>query len=111
VIHDTDYNLLSEQFWENLQQEEHHAFPDVLHPLPTKEAVDTVNNAHLAELDSPVLCCKAKHHCVNTKKSKKASAEDAEGLESEVLHRRVTGDDYSKFVDFKRRCQWCSRNC
>jgi len=41
-----------------------------------------LNKYCLAGLAKPVLCCKAKHNCTE---AKKASEEDAEGLEKEVL--------------------------
>ncbi len=41
-----------------------------------------LNKYRLAALAKPVLCCKAKHNCTE---AKKASEEDAEGLEKEVL--------------------------
>ncbi|KAJ7328920.1 hypothetical protein DFH08DRAFT_709364 [Mycena albidolilacea] len=79
-----DYAMYSTQFWHNLSLAEQDEFEGVLHLLPTGEAADIVNKKKLAVLNMPVVCCKAQHHRVNIAKSRKASAEDAEGLEPEI---------------------------
>ena len=58
------------------------SFTDVLHLLPTKEAVSELNTRRLAALGKPVIRCLAKHNCAE---AKKASDEDADGLQTEVL--------------------------
>jgi hypothetical protein len=55
---------------------------DILHPPLTKEAVKDLNTHCLASSGKPVLRCAAKH---NGPEAKKASEEDAEGLQKEAL--------------------------
>jgi hypothetical protein len=52
-------------------------FTDILHLLPTKEAMKDLNTCHLTSLGKPVLCCMAKHNGPEAKKE--------DGLEKEVL--------------------------
>jgi len=54
----------------------------VLHLLPTQASVNEVNCRHLTALGQPVLRCKAKH---NHSEAKKASDDDADGLEKKIL--------------------------
>ncbi len=74
--------MFSKRFWENLSLEDHATYNNVLHLLPTRASVLELNKHQLAALAKPVLCCKAKH---NNPEAKKASEEDAEGLEKEVF--------------------------
>ena len=68
--------------WNNLTVEEHTGFKDAIYLLPTKNSVTDYNKLHLAQTAPPVLRCMAKHNCSS---AKKASADDADGLESMVL--------------------------
>jgi ATP-dependent DNA helicase PIF1 len=77
-----DYNLLSTHFWDNLTLQERAEFDNILHLLPTRVAVSEFNCRHLAATAKPVLRCKAKH---NHKEAKAAKADDADGLEKEIL--------------------------
>lgn len=77
-----DYNLLKTRFWQYLSPNERTQFRDTLHLLPTIALVSECNNIRLGELGKPVVCCNAKH---NKPAAKKASNEDAEGLEKEIL--------------------------
>lgn len=77
-----DYNLFATRFWDVLPAGTRSEFQTVLHLLPTRAAVEEVNLAQLSALAKPVVRCKAKHNCVE---AKKASEEDADGLEKEVL--------------------------
>ncbi len=77
-----DYAHFSTRFWDNLNPEERAAYDDVLHLLPTRASVLELNKHRLAGIAKPVIRCKAKH---NHPEAKKASGEDAEGLEKEVL--------------------------
>lgn len=77
-----DYDLLSTRTWDNLTPIERAEFDKVLHLLPTRAAVHEINCRHLVALGKPVLCCKAKH---NHSDAKKASDDDADGLEKEIL--------------------------
>ncbi|KAJ6599696.1 hypothetical protein DFH09DRAFT_1503780 [Mycena vulgaris] len=52
------------------------------HALFSKDAVNELNTPRLALLGNPVLHCMAKHH---SSEAKKASDEDSEGLQKEVL--------------------------
>jgi hypothetical protein len=79
---EADHSLFSTRFWENLSPEERTSFSDTLHLLPTREAVDTLNTLRLSMLGKPVVRCLAKH---NSPDAKKASDEDAEGLQKEIL--------------------------
>ena len=69
-----DYDLLATHFWDVLT--------DVIHLLPTHEAVLEPNHCHLANTCQSVICCKAKH---NQTDAKKASDDEADGLVKEVL--------------------------
>ena len=53
-----------------------------MHLLPTRASVFDLNKYHLAGIAKPVIICKAKH---NHPEAKKASDEDAEGLEKEIF--------------------------
>jgi hypothetical protein len=77
-----DYELFATRFWERLTPAERDEFRDTLHLLPTKEMVSELNEKCLAQLQKPVLCCKAKN---NLKEAQKASDDDADGLQNEVL--------------------------
>jgi len=79
---EADYNLFQTRFWDNLTPEEHTEFDDAQHLLPTHAAVHELNLQQLAAIGNPVVQCKAKH---NTPAARKASDEDAEGLETEIL--------------------------
>ena len=50
--------------------------------LPTRALVHETNIKRLSELGKPVVRCKAKHNCPA---ARKASEEDADGLEAEIL--------------------------
>jgi len=69
------------RFWDNLTAEEKNKHKDVLH-LPTQASVLECNHHQLSALAKPVIKCKAKHNCPA---AKKASEEDADGLELEIL--------------------------
>jgi ATP-dependent DNA helicase PIF1 len=45
---DEDYTLFSTRFWPHLSPAEREGFADILHLLPTKEAVKDLNTHHLA---------------------------------------------------------------
>lgn len=77
-----DYDLLSSRFWDNLSPEQRSEFTDVLHLLPTRSSVFDLNCRRIANTGQPVLRCQAKHNCAE---AKKASEEDSEGLEKEIL--------------------------
>jgi hypothetical protein len=77
-----DYQLFQRRMWNNLSVEERDGFKDALHLLPTKVAVADYNKLHLAKTAQPVLRCMAKHNCSS---AKKASVDDADGLEPMVL--------------------------
>jgi hypothetical protein len=77
-----DYELFSTWFWDNMAVEDLTQFADVLHLLPTRAAVLECNTRRLAQLGQPVVRCKAKHSCSI---AAKASEEDADGLETEIL--------------------------
>ena len=77
-----DYMLFSTRFWDVLSPEQHSEFDNALHLLPTRAAVLELNKHCLGAIGQPVICCKAKH---NHPEAKKASEEDAEGLETEIL--------------------------
>jgi ATP-dependent DNA helicase PIF1 len=79
---DQDYALFSTRFWNNLSTEEHISYNNILHLLPTRASVFELNKRHLAGSAKPVIICKAKH---NHPEAKKASDEDAEGLEKEIF--------------------------
>ena len=77
-----DYQLFQSRMWNNLTAEEHTSFKDALHLLPTKNSVADYNKLHLAKTAQPILRCMAKHNCSS---AKKASVDDADGLEPMVL--------------------------
>jgi hypothetical protein len=78
-----DYNALFERrMWDNLSATEKAEFGNVVHLLPTHVAVEECNRDRLTVLPKPVVLCKAKHSC---NEAKKASEEDAEGLECEIF--------------------------
>jgi hypothetical protein len=79
---EADHALFSTRFWEHLSLEEKAGFDDTLHLLPTREAVDTLNTVRLSMLGKPVVKCLAKH---SSPEAKKASDDDAEGLQKEIL--------------------------
>ena len=74
--------MFSTHFWDKLSPEEHDLFSKAVHLLPTREMVRTYNLHRLAILNKPVVQCHAKHRPLA---AKKASEEDAEGLEIEIL--------------------------
>jgi PIF1-like helicase len=77
-----DYQFFQRRMWNNLTVEERTGFKDALHLLPTKNSVADYNKLHLAQTAQPVLRCMAKHNCNS---AKKASVDDADGLEPMVL--------------------------
>jgi hypothetical protein len=77
-----DYEFFSTRFWDNITVDERTQFANVLHLLPTRAAVLECNTFRLAQLGKPVIRCKAKHNC---SAAAKASEEDADGLEAEIL--------------------------
>ncbi|KIJ35399.1 hypothetical protein M422DRAFT_262361 [Sphaerobolus stellatus SS14] len=82
TITQEDFELLSKQFWTNISIEEKTLFADALHLLPAKVMISEYNLHALAMLGNPVVCIKVKHNCTE---AKKASEEDADGLEKQVL--------------------------
>ena len=81
-INQTDYELFSSRFWDQLSEDEIKRFEGVLHLMPTKDSVEQYNHMRLAKCGEPVLILPAKH---NPEISKKASDEEAEGLHAKVL--------------------------
>ena len=81
-ITEDDYQLLSKRFWSNIPAEECTLFNNALHLLPTKATVQEFNEHALDLLGKPVVRCMAKHNC---SEARKASEDDADGLETEVL--------------------------
>jgi len=79
---DEDYELFQTRLWDKLNEDEKAKARDTLHLLPTHASVAECNIKQLSQLAKPVVNCKAKHNCLA---AKKASDEDADGLESEVL--------------------------
>ena len=77
-----DYELFETRFWDKLSEDERQKAKHALHLLPTRASVDECNIRQLAALAKPVVKCKAKHNCPA---AKKASDEDADGLQTEVL--------------------------
>lgn len=77
-----DYNLLSTRFWNQLPQEEKDSFVEEVHLLPTRESVLEYNCHRLASIEKPVVRCNAKN---NSPAAAKASEEDADGLEKNIL--------------------------
>ena len=77
-----DYDRLATRFWDVLPPAERLEFENVIHLLPTRDAVLKFNCRHLSNTGQPVICCKAKH---NHSEAKKASDDDADGLVKEVL--------------------------
>ena len=80
-----DYELFKTRFWDNLSEQQKaklalHLLPQTCHV--TCASVDECNIKQLAALAKPVVKCKAKHNCPA---AKKASDEDADGLQPEVL--------------------------
>ena len=81
-INQTDYELFSSRFWDQLSEDEIKRFEGVLHLMPTKGSVDQYNHMRLAKCGEPVLILPAKH---NFEVARKASDEEAEGLHAKVL--------------------------
>ena len=79
---DEDYELFETRFWDKLSEDERQKARHALLLLPTRASVDECNIRQLAALAKPVVKCKAKHNCPA---AKKASDEDADGLQTEVL--------------------------
>jgi ATP-dependent DNA helicase PIF1 len=77
---ESDYEMFSTRFWNNLTEPERIKFKNSLHLLPTRALVSEFRQ--LANLNQPVVKCLAKHNCTDAKKT---SDEDAEGLEPEIL--------------------------
>ena len=120
-----DYDLLATHFWDVLTPAERLKFEDVIHLLPTCDAVLEFNCCHLANTGQPVVHCKAKH---NQTEAKKASDDDADGLMKEVLLAegakvmltRNLWTSKGKVADIiltnnvlkcLRSCKWCSGHC
>jgi hypothetical protein len=80
---DTDHTLFSTRFWHALTPEEQLRFSSALHLLPTKDGVRAHNIQSLSTLGVPVVKCIARH--TGGPEAKKASDEDAEGLQKEIL--------------------------
>ena len=74
--------LMSLCIWEKLTLQEQTGIDKVLHLLPTCAAFEEVNFYHLAAVGKPVLHCKIQH---NHSEAKKASDDDADGPEKEIL--------------------------
>lgn len=79
---EADYNMFKTRFWDNITPEERVKANNSLHLLPTRAQVEECNQKCLAELARPVVRCKGKH---KSPAAKKASDEDADGLEPEIL--------------------------
>jgi ATP-dependent DNA helicase PIF1 len=77
-----DLTLFSSRFWDTLSAADKEHFNRALHLLPTRVMVFDFNVHQLNTLGKPAVRCKAKH---NKPAAKKATDEDAEGLEKEVL--------------------------
>jgi ATP-dependent DNA helicase PIF1 len=77
-----DYELFTTHFWDVLTPGQKIEFDDVLHLLPTCVSVLEFSSCYLAATAKLVLCCKAEH---NHAEAKKAKADDADGLENEIL--------------------------
>lgn len=77
-----DYQHFSTRFWNQLTTAEKAEFDNALHLLPTRELVQKFNQIRLSQCGAPVVRCKAKH---NYPEAKKASEEEAQGLEKEIL--------------------------
>lgn len=77
-----DFNLFSTRFMNRLPALEQASFKDALRLIPTKAAVHQHNTHCLAALNSPVVRCPASH---NLPAASEGTADDAEGLEKEVL--------------------------
>jgi ATP-dependent DNA helicase PIF1 len=78
-----DYNLLSTRFSHNVPDEEKRTFSDVIHLFPTRADVEVHNHHYLESTHSPVLRCQARHN--GGSHAKKATEDQAEGLEAELL--------------------------
>ena len=76
-----DYDLLATHFWNVGTPAERLKFEDVIHLLPTHDAVWEFNCHHLANTGQPVICYKANHQT----EAKNASDDDVDGLMKEVL--------------------------
>ena len=81
-INQTDYELFSSLFWDQLSADEKRRFEGVLHLMPTKDSVEQYSHIRLAQCEEPVLILPAKH---NSETARQASDEDAEGLHAKVL--------------------------
>ena len=81
-ITNDNYNLLASCFWDVLTPQNHQHFTQQIHLLPTRVSVQEMNFYQLSILNKPVVRCKAKHNC---SAAKKASEEDADGLEKEIF--------------------------
>lgn len=77
-----DYHKFQTRFWSRLSEAEKSRFNNALHLLPQKDQVRELNLLRLSNCGSPVVRCKAKHNCAD---ARKASEEDAEGLEKEIM--------------------------
>jgi hypothetical protein len=77
-----DYQLFQRHMWNNVTADKHAGFKDALHLLPTKNSVAEYNKLHLVQTAQPVFQCMAEHNCSS---AKKASVDDADGLEPMVL--------------------------
>ena len=77
-----DYALFSTCFWDILTPADQAEFDAVLHLLPTHASVLEFNCCQLVASAKPILHCHAKH---NHAEAKKVKADDAEGLEKELL--------------------------
>jgi ATP-dependent DNA helicase PIF1 len=81
-ITDGNYSLLATRFWDVLTPEIRQHFSQQIHLLPTRASVQEMNFYQLARLNKPVVKCRAIHNCAA---AKKASEEDADGLEKEIF--------------------------
>ncbi|KAJ3851025.1 hypothetical protein EV368DRAFT_66085 [Lentinula lateritia] len=77
-----NYQQLCTRFWDQRSADEKAEFDQALHLLPTKELVQKFNHIQLSQCGNPVVCCKTKH---NLPGARKASEEDAEGLQKEIV--------------------------
>ena len=80
-ITEDNYGLLAMRFWDVLTPQTRQHFTQQIHLLPTRASVQQMNFYQIALLNKPVVKCKAKHNCAA---AKKASEDDADGLEKEI---------------------------
>jgi hypothetical protein len=85
-VTEQDYEMFSKRFWDNMSPDERATFTDVIQLLPLAKMVEQANLVSLDRLQKPVVTCKAEHPVARSlrDKAKKASADDAEGFETQL---------------------------